>query len=72
MPFFGTDLGEAFDGSFSLVPGMVLVLEPVIWADGAGGYRSEDLVVVTDDGWAPLSDYPYAPFEAAGPPGAAR
>jgi Xaa-Pro aminopeptidase len=72
MPFFGTDLGEAFDGSFILAPGMVLVLEPVIWADGAGGYRSEDLVVVTDDGWAPLSDYPYAPFEAAGPLGAPR
>ena len=72
MPFLGTDLGDAFDDSFILAPGMVLVLEPVIWAEGASGYRSEDLVVVTDDGWTPLSDYTYAPFEAPAPMGAAR
>lgn len=62
MPLFGTDLGPDFDESVTLEPGMVLVLEPVIWDDGHGGYRSEDIVVVTDDGWAPLSDHPYAPF----------
>ncbi|HEU5082020.1 MAG TPA: Xaa-Pro peptidase family protein [Acidimicrobiales bacterium] len=62
MPLLGTDLGEAFDDSVVLEPGMVLVLEPVIWDDGAGGHRAEDIVVVTDDGWAPLSDHPYAPF----------
>jgi Xaa-Pro dipeptidase len=63
MPFFGTDLGEEFDDSFVLEPGMSFELEPVIWREGTGGYRSEDLVVVTDDGWAPLSDYTYAPYE---------
>ena len=62
MPLLGTDLGEAFDSSVVLAPGMVLVLEPVIWDDGAGGYRAEDIVVVTDDGWEPLSDHTYAPF----------
>ena len=72
MPFFGSDLGEAFDDSFVLAPGMVLVLEPVIWEEGAGGYRSEDLVVVTDDGWAPLSDHTYAPFEGPRPEHGAR
>jgi Xaa-Pro dipeptidase len=63
MPFLGTDLGEEFDDSFILEPGMTLELEPVIWTDGTGGYRSEDLVVITDNGWAPLSDYTYAPYE---------
>lgn len=62
MPLLGTDLGEAFDESVVLTPGMVLVLEPVIWDDGWCGYRSEDIVVVTDDGWEPLSDHTYAPF----------
>lgn len=65
MPLIGTDLGEAFDEKQVLAPGMVLVLEPVIWDDGAGGYRSEDIYAVTDDGWVALSDHPYDPFEAA-------
>jgi Xaa-Pro aminopeptidase len=62
MPLIGTDLGEAFDSRLVLQPGMVLVLEPVIWDDGAAGYRSEDMVAVTDDGWVALSDFPYDPF----------
>jgi Xaa-Pro aminopeptidase len=64
MPLIGTDLGPAFDESIVLAPGMVLVLEPVIWDDGASGYRSEEIVAVTDSGWAPLSNHPYWPFEA--------
>jgi Xaa-Pro dipeptidase len=66
MPLLGTDLGEEFDDAFVLEPGMTFELEPVIWEEGTGGYRSEDLVVVTDDGWAPLSDYSYAPYEEPG------
>ena len=62
MPLIGTDLGESFDEHFVLAPGMVLVLEPVIWDDGAAGYRSEDIYAVTDDGWVALSDHPYTPF----------
>ena len=65
MPMIGTDLGDAFDETLVLAPGMVLVLEPVIWDDGAAGYRSEDIVAVTDDGWMPLSDHPYDPFVPA-------
>jgi Xaa-Pro aminopeptidase len=65
MPLVGTDLGEAFDESMVLQPGMVLVLEPVIWEDGYGGYRSEDIVAITDDGWEPLSSFPYDPFEGS-------
>ncbi|NKY33724.1 aminopeptidase P family protein [Nocardia speluncae] len=62
MPMIGTDLGAEFDDNFVLRPGMVLVLEPVVWEDGTGGYRSEEIVVVTDGGWMPLTDYTYAPY----------
>jgi Xaa-Pro aminopeptidase len=64
MPMIGTDLGEAFDEQLVLEPGMVLVIEPVIWDDGAAGYRAEDIIAITDDGWLPLSDHPYEPFGA--------
>lgn len=62
MPLIGTDLGDAFDEQLVLAPGMVLVLEPIIWDDGAAGYRSEDIYAVTDDGWMALSDFPFDPY----------
>jgi Xaa-Pro dipeptidase len=62
MPLIGTDLGDAFDEQQVLAPGMILVLEPVIWEDGYSGYRSEDIYSVTDDGVVSLSDFPYDPF----------
>ena len=63
MPMIGTDLGPAFDDSYELASGMVLVFEPVIWADAVGGYRAEEIVAVTDDGWRPLGgDHHYEPF----------
>ena len=62
MPMIGTDLGEEFDANFVLRAGMVLVLEPVVWEDGTGGYRSEEVVVITDEGWIKLTDYPYDPY----------
>lgn len=65
MPLIGTDLGESFDEQQVMAPGMILVLEPVIWEEGAAGYRSEDIVVVTDDGWLALSGDRYDPFEVA-------
>jgi Xaa-Pro dipeptidase len=65
MPLIGTDLGETADEQCVLAPGMVLVIEPAIWDDGAAGYRSEDIYAVTDDGWVSLSDYPYDPFGEA-------
>jgi Xaa-Pro aminopeptidase len=58
-PLIGTDLGPAFDESVVLEPGMVLVLEPVIWEDGEGGWRGEEIVAVTEDGWEPLSSFTY-------------
>lgn len=65
MPLVGTDLGESFDEGLVMAPGMVLVLEPVIWDEGAAGYRSEDIVAVTDEGWLPLSGSRYDPFGVA-------
>jgi Xaa-Pro dipeptidase len=62
MPMIGTDLGEEFDDNFVFPAGMVLVLEPVVWEDGTGGYRSEEIVVIIDDGYVPLTDYPYTPY----------
>ena len=63
-PFIGTDLGKEFDESIVLAPGMVFVLEPVAWTDGTGGYRAEEIVAVTDDGFRLLSDHPYGPYVA--------
>jgi Xaa-Pro aminopeptidase len=62
MPLIGTDLGEEFDDNFVFPAGMALVLEPVVWEDGTGGYRGEEIVIITDDGWMPLTDYPYDPY----------
>ena len=66
MPLVGTDLGDDFDAHLIMSPGMVLVFEPVIWDDGFAGYRSEDIVAVTDTGWVPLSGDRYDPFELEG------
>jgi Xaa-Pro aminopeptidase len=63
MPFIGSDLGLAFDDTVALAAGMTFVLEPVVWRDGVGGYRSEELIAVTDDGYVQLSSYGYTPFE---------
>jgi Xaa-Pro dipeptidase len=63
MPLVGTDLGPEFDDRLVIAPGMVLVFEPVIWTDSVGGYRAEEIVAVTDDGWCHLGGgHPYPPF----------
>ncbi len=33
-----------------------------VWEDGTGGYRSEEIIVVTEDGYTQLTDYPYDPY----------
>jgi Xaa-Pro dipeptidase len=62
MPYVGSDIGEEFDKNLVLAAGMVLVLEPIVWDDGAAGYRSEEVLLITDDGWEPMTDYSYDPF----------
>jgi Xaa-Pro aminopeptidase len=66
MPYVGTDLGEEFDQSIVLAPGMVLVLEPVVWEDGRGGFRAEEIVAVTDDGAERLSNLRYDRYGVGG------
>ena len=61
-PLIGTDLGDAYDERQVLAAGTVLVLEPLVWDDGASGYRAEEVVAITDDGWISLTDYPYDPY----------
>jgi len=66
MPMIGTDLGQDWDDNFVFPAGMLLVFEPVVWEDGTGGYRGEEIVVVTEGGWMPLTAYPYDPYEVSG------
>ena len=51
MPLIGTDRGAEFDASIVLEPGMVLVLEPVIWDDGEAGHggRTDAAAVLDHD-----------------------
>jgi Xaa-Pro aminopeptidase len=46
-------------GHDTLVAGDVLALEPGLWDERIGGVRFEDLVLVTDDGYDLLTEYPY-------------
>jgi Xaa-Pro aminopeptidase len=62
LPFCGTDLGAAAEDEVVLAPGMVLVLEPVVWDEGEAGYRAEEIVAVTADGCERLTDYTYEPY----------
>jgi Xaa-Pro dipeptidase len=55
MPMVGTDLGDEFDDALVLATGMVLVFEPIVWDDGDAGFRAEEIVAVTDDGYERLS-----------------
>jgi Xaa-Pro aminopeptidase len=43
-----------------LVAGDVLAIEPGLWDRRIGGVRFEDLVLVTDDGYELLTQYPYS------------
>ena len=42
-----------------LVAGDVLAIEPALYRQGFGGCRLEDLVLVTEDGYERITDFPY-------------
>ena len=46
---------------------MTIVFEPLIWEDGVGGYRSEEMLVITDEGYERLSAHDHAPFGVDAP-----
>lgn len=57
-PFIGTDLGSEVEEATILTAGNVLVLEPYVWEEGAGGYRAEQMIVLTETGFERLSAPP--------------
>src|ERR1700739_3858653 len=57
-PMIGTDLGQEYDDNFVFPAGMVLVLEPVVWEDGTGGDRREEIVGITENGIMPIDSHP--------------
>ncbi len=63
-PLIGTDLGSDFDRRIEIEAGMVVVLEPAIWDEGAGGFRGEEIFAVQPEGDPlRLSHFHYEPFE---------
>ena len=61
-PYVGTDLGDEYDQRLVLDAGTVLVIEPIVWDEGPGGYRSENVMRHHRRRVHPLSDYPYTPM----------
>ncbi|WP_096394037.1 Xaa-Pro peptidase family protein [Halorubrum trapanicum] len=51
--------GPSLSGAGELRPGHVVTVEPGVYDPEIGGIRLEDLIVVTDDGYEILAEYPF-------------
>ncbi|RLM67447.1 aminopeptidase P family protein [Halorubrum sp. Atlit-8R] len=51
--------GPSLSGAGELRPGHVVTVEPGVYDPEIGGVRLEDLIVVTDDGYEILAEYPF-------------
>lgn len=61
-PFAGTTLGPAAEDVWVLAANMTLVVSPLIWIDGVGGYRASQTVQVTQSAPEILSAFDYGPL----------
>jgi len=52
--------GPSLGGDEELESGNVVTIEPGVYDPGEGGVRLEDLIVVTDDGFEFLGEYPFS------------
>ncbi|XP_077985789.1 creatinase-like [Glandiceps talaboti] len=65
--YYGREAGLEFreDVDTVLKPGMVVSMEPMIMIpqgmEGAGGYRENDMLVVTEDGAENITKFPFGP-----------
>ena len=51
--------GPSLSGAGELRPGHVVTVEPGVYDPDIGGVRLEDLILVTDDGYEILAEYPF-------------
>ncbi|WP_424014009.1 M24 family metallopeptidase [Halorubrum xinjiangense] len=51
--------GPSLSGAGELRPGHVVTVEPGVYDPDVGGVRLEDLILVTDDGYEILAEYPF-------------
>ncbi|MYL17271.1 M24 family metallopeptidase [Halorubrum terrestre] len=51
--------GPSLSGAGELRPGHVMTVEPGVYDPEIGGVRLEDLILVTDDGYEILAEYPF-------------
>ena len=62
QPFVGTDMGMEYEREWVLQPGMVMILEPVIFEEGVGMYRAEESIVITPKGFERFTNFPHGAF----------
>ncbi len=62
-PLVGTELGEAFEQSWKLAPGMVITLQPYIWQEGVGGVLAKETALITAEGHELLTHLSHGPLE---------
>ena len=51
--------GPSLSGAGELRPGHVVTIEPGVYDPAVGGVRLEDLILVTEDGYEILAEYPF-------------
>ena len=61
-PLVGTELGEAFEQSWRLAPGMVITLQPYVWQEGVGGILAKETVLITAEGHELLTHLSHGPL----------